>query len=180
MQCLDGIDYRSENEENFLDLQLNIQGMRNLIESLESYMSFEILEGDNMYKTEDFGLCRAEKGVSIKSLPEVLMIHLKRFEYDFETGINKKILARYEYPATIDFTSMTKTKTPHYKLYGVLVHEGERANCGHYYSFIKIKDKWYKFNDEVVTEASEGEVFEHNFGGKQTVNIFDNRELTIS
>lgn len=38
-----------------------------------------------------------------------------------------------------------------YRLSGVLVHSGS-AESGHYYSFIKVGEKWYEFNDKYVSE----------------------------
>ena len=93
------------------------------------------------------------------------MIQLKRFEYNPYTERNEKVLSRYEYPEQFDFSPIIHKPTPVYKLYAVLVHQGERASSGHYYAYLRLRSKWYKFNDEVVTEASEKEVFEYNFGG---------------
>ena len=45
-----------------------------------------------------------------------------------------------------------------YALQGIVIHMGT-SDSGHYYSFIQddpqISQKWYKFNDEFVTESSE-------------------------
>ena len=41
-----------------------------------------------------------------------------------------------------------------YDLYGVLCHEGSIGK-GHYYSFVKNKQGWLWFNDQVVTEVRE-------------------------
>ena len=38
-----------------------------------------------------------------------------------------------------------------YRLSGILVHSGS-AGSGHYYSYIKIGEKWYEFNDRKVSE----------------------------
>ena len=49
------------------------------------------------------------------------------------------------------------------------MHEGE-ANSGHFYSYIKdhCKDKWYKFNDHLVSEAdSEDAVLNEAFGNSK-------------
>lgn len=37
-----------------------------------------------------------------------------------------------------------------YKLAGMLVHSGS-AESGHYYSYIKIGEQWFEFNDKVVS-----------------------------
>ncbi len=87
------------------------------------------------------------------------MIQLKRFEYNPLTERNEKILSRYEYPEEFDFSPIVHKPTPLYRLYGVLVHQGEKASSGHYYAYLRLHGKWYKFNDEIVKESSEKEVF---------------------
>ncbi len=41
-----------------------------------------------------------------------------------------------------------------YELYAVLVHEGPKAESGHYYNYVKEGDLWYKFNDEIVQQVT--------------------------
>lgn len=53
------------------------------------------MEGDNIYKTDEFGPQRAIKGIELKKLPEVLFIHLKRFDFDAESEMHGKIMSRY-------------------------------------------------------------------------------------
>lgn len=50
------------------------------------------------------------------------MIQLKRFEYNPISEANEKVLSRYEYPESIDFSSVLNSPKPTYKLYAVLVH----------------------------------------------------------
>ena len=45
-----------------------------------------------------------------------------------------------------------KDKKCVYELSGVIIHSGV-AEAGHYYSYIKIKDKWYEFNDIRIKET---------------------------
>uniref|UniRef100_A0A8C2HMK9 USP domain-containing protein n=1 Tax=Cyprinus carpio TaxID=7962 RepID=A0A8C2HMK9_CYPCA len=79
------------------------------------------------------------KRLLIRKLPPVLAIQLKRFDYDWERVANSR-----------------------YRLVGVLVHSGQ-ASGGHYYSYVMQrhgnssdgqKDRWYKFDDGDVTDAS--------------------------
>lgn len=54
-----------------------------------------------------------------------------------------------------DFSPVLHKPTPLYRLYAVLVHQGEKASSGHYYAYLRMHDgKWYKFNDEIVKEAT--------------------------
>ena len=43
-----------------------------------------MLDGDNKYFAEGFGLQDAKKGVIFESFPPVLHLQLKRFDYDME------------------------------------------------------------------------------------------------
>lgn len=54
-----------------------------------------------------------------------------------------------------------------YELYSILIHSGG-AGGGHYYAYIKnfVNNKWYKFNDSIVTPVYKGEI-ETVFGGKK-------------
>lgn len=55
-----------------------------------------------------------------------------------------------------------------YDLVGVLIHSGSAA-FGHYYAFLKnwTDNKWYKFNDEHVSEVTEEEVLSQQWSGWQ-------------
>ena len=54
-----------------------------------------------------------------------------------------------------------------YELNGVVIHMGE-ANSGHYYSYIKNreKDDWFEFNDRHVSKFRPEDLDEAAFGGK--------------
>jgi len=54
-----------------------------------------------------------------------------------------------------------------YHLHAILVHSGT-INSGHYYCFIRPNsndEKWYKFNDSVVSEVEKEVVFNVGMGG---------------
>ena len=58
-----------------------------------------------------------------------------------------------------------------YNLFGVLVHTGG-AYGGHYYAYLRVKGKWYKFDDEKVTVATAEQAINDNFGGEETVQYY--------
>ncbi|KAJ3350910.1 hypothetical protein HDU83_009329 [Entophlyctis luteolus] len=168
VRCLD-VEFESSRVEDFYDIQLNVKGKMNVTESFQDYVSTEMLDGDNKYFAENFGLQRAEKGVTFVTFPPVLFLQLKRFEYDVEHDCMVKINDRYEYPATLNLDSFLEQKpiTPQsYWLYGVLVHTGNITG-GHYCAFLRPQKNgnWFKFDDDRVTPCLPSEVFDDNFGG---------------
>lgn len=77
----------------------------------------EVLNGDNQYQAEGYGLQDAKKGVIFTRLPPVLHLQLKRFEYDYmqddyckvndrwvqERGGDRPRLSHLQIPAYSDF-----------------------------------------------------------------------------
>jgi len=63
-----------------------VKNKKNIYESLKTMVEGELLEGDNAYQCE-----KCEKKVSalmrvcVKQLPNVLIMALKRFDYNYET-----------------------------------------------------------------------------------------------
>lgn len=153
------------------DIQLNVKGFRNLGESFENYVSFEMMEGDNKYQAEGHGLQDAKKGVIFNSFPPVLHLQLKRFDYDMQRDAVVKINDRFEFPETIDLKPFLSEEAEAgdyvYHCHGVLVHSGD-VHGGHYSAFIKPeKDgRWFKFDDDKVTPVAKKDVYEENFGGE--------------
>lgn len=115
----------------------------------------DVLEGSNKYFC---GECNkkvdAIRRTCISSLPDVLIIHSKRFEFDLETMRRIKVNDYCEFPPTLDMLPFTKEglmskENPQaniqlrepsyyqYQLAGILVHTGT-ADSGHYYSFIRV------------------------------------------
>ena len=130
---------------------------------------------DNKYSCEACGRhVDAVKQISIKSLPDNLIFHLKRFEYIFHAGKRTKVNDYFQFPREIDLFPYTmkhiemqdqhierpqeETKIM-YDLVGVLVHTGT-AESGHYYSYIRDprspdsipgpRTEWFEFNDSEV------------------------------
>eukprot|EP01062_Namystynia_karyoxenos_P042296 TRINITY_DN3086_c0_g1_i1.p1 TRINITY_DN3086_c0_g1~~TRINITY_DN3086_c0_g1_i1.p1 ORF type:complete len:1267 (+),score=434.96 TRINITY_DN3086_c0_g1_i1:112-3801(+) len=56
----------------------------------------------------------------------------------------------------------------HYTLHSVMVHMGSSPTAGHYVAYARpqVEGKWYKFNDETVTDAAAQHAIDGNYGGK--------------
>lgn len=173
IKCIN-VDYESSRQEPFYDLQLNVKGCKNVTESFDQYILEETLQGENQYQAEGLGLQDAKKGTNFLKFPPVLMLHLKRFEYDYQRDLMYKINDRYEFPLEIDLGKYLNDDSPQknedntYVLFSVLVHSGD-VSGGHYYNFAKPfvnEDRWFKFDDEKVYEVNEGLAVQDNFGGE--------------
>lgn len=87
----------------------------------------------------------------IATLPKILIISINRsFLGDF---FNDKVIS---FSDTLDIkkfidTDLLDNENTEYKLYAINECRGHTKEYGHYYSYIKINNIWYKFNDINVT-----------------------------
>lgn len=81
-----------------MTLPIEIKGKKNLQEGLELFIQGEMLEGENAFHCD-----RCDKKIdtlkrcSIKKLPNILIIILKRFDFDFETLRRNKLNTYLEF-----------------------------------------------------------------------------------
>jgi ubiquitin carboxyl-terminal hydrolase 7 len=165
------VSFESERDEEFYDLSLTVQGCADLQQSFAQYVKAELLDGDNQYRTDDFGLQDALMGLEFVELPPILQLHLGRFQYNYDTDALEKINDRFEFPLSIDLTPFIAKKKAgervnFYDLYGVLVHAGS-VTGGHYYAFLRtsLDPQWFEFNDTSVMKVPEDVAVSGNFGG---------------
>ena len=178
--------HRSSSEEAFLALNINVQNQsQGLIEGLDQFVEGEVLEGDNAYFCEKCAAkVKAEKRVSFVSLPNHLVLVLKRFEFDFETQSKIKINDYFQFPEQLDLSSYLQTPEqldlssylPQlYSLGGVIIHLGI-ADAGHYYSLIKDRhtQQWLEFNDHIVQSFDINTLPKQAFGTTNNNDYFTN------
>ncbi|KAJ5068732.1 ubiquitin carboxyl-terminal hydrolase faf-x-related [Anaeramoeba ignava] len=95
--------------EDYYSISLDIRQKNNLLESLKEYVAPEMLSGENQYYSEELGKkVDALKRVCFETLPQNLLVHLKRFEFDFETFVRHKINDRFEFPFELDMEPYTE------------------------------------------------------------------------
>lgn len=184
----------SEREENFFALSVEVSKKQHLTESLALYVQGETLDGENAYFCERLQQkVSATKRICIKTLPQTLVCHLKRFEFDFDTMEKMKINDYLEFPMELDMRPYTskalsdtcthgmsdsendESEETLYDLVGVVVHSGS-SDMGHYYSFIKDRNhekRWLEFNDETVRIFSEDTMGDECFGGEEIGQKWD-------
>ncbi|RLN90824.1 hypothetical protein BBJ28_00012508 [Nothophytophthora sp. Chile5] len=170
----------SERLDDFLDLSLEIShGVKSVKGALRHFTAVETLDDRNAWKCSSCGKpSRAEKGLTIDSAPNVLMIQLKRFDV-----MSGKIKRHVEFPQLLDIASgMSKTSEDRrrgrtkYELHAVLVHAGFSTDCGHYYAFVKgSSGQWYEMNDDTVRWVSLDTVLQ-----QKAYMLFYSRVLPLS
>jgi len=97
------VDYTSSRTETFYDIQLNVKGSKNLMDSFRHYVKTENLDGDNKYDAgPEHGLQDAEKGICFKTFPPILHLHLMRFQYDSTVDASVKYNDRFEFSDTLN------------------------------------------------------------------------------
>ena len=172
--------YYSQSEESFYSITLDIKNHKNLEEALDAYVKGEILEGENKYFVDKYNKkISIKKRNSLKKIGNQIIIHLKRFEFDFYTFENNKLNDYLEFPKKINLKKWTRAfirtneinninennisqeekdnlddNKMEYELTGIIIHSGSNLQSGHYYSLIKSQEdnKWYKFNDNEISE----------------------------
>ena len=173
--------YYSQSEEPFYRITLDIKEHKTLEEALDAYIKGEILEGDNKYYVEEYKKkISIRKSCSLKKLGNEVIIHLKRFEYDFITFTNKKLNDYIKFPKVINFKKWTRAflrlrdnnisknslnlakeeegnlidENMDYILTGILIHGGSNLESGHYYSFIMDQETgmWHQYNDNIISD----------------------------
>ena len=100
--------HRYSREEPFSVISVDVKNHSNLTDSLHEYVKGELLDGSNAYYCE-----RCDKKVDttkrlcVKKLPPILVIQLKRFDYDFERECAIKFNDYFEFPRELDMEPYT-------------------------------------------------------------------------
>ncbi|KAF9765198.1 hypothetical protein IL306_002571 [Fusarium sp. DS 682] len=159
-------EHISERLEPFSAIQCDIKGKGTLAESLQAYVDGEVMEGD---------------------VPDNVIFHLKRFDFNLRTLQRSKINDYFSFPDRIDMRPYTiehlsnpesDTEEDVFELVGVLVHAGT-AESGHYYSYIRERpssanrSSWVEFNDDLVTPWDPAHMEYSTFGGPDHRSMYD-------
>ncbi|KAM0245247.1 hypothetical protein ACHAQJ_010608 [Trichoderma viride] len=158
--------------ERYQPLQLDIGSpdVKNVVDALRGLTRPERLQGDfNSPRGKDVV---ATKQVFIESLPPVLILHLKRFQFDAEGHGTVKIWKKVGYPLELEIPreALSRQKRqnlddgsmPRYKLISVVYHHGKNASGGHYTVDVRRQDgrEWIRLDDTVIRRIRPEDVAE--------------------
>ena len=128
-----------------------------LMDCFSHYCAGEVMKDDNAWFNDKTGKYQnVKRGVMYWSLPNIMIIDLKRVQYT-ERG-PAKVTIPVEIPLRdLDLSSFVngyKRESYIYDLYAVCNHHGNASRSGHYTATIcSASNTWYTFNDETVKET---------------------------
>lgn len=150
-------------------------GSSTLLGSLDLFTEPEKLGPDQKLFCEN---CQekqdALKQMSIKKLPLVLCLHIKRFEHSVIKRLSRKIDRHLQFPFSLDMkpylsSSILKKRfgnrmfsfdgdesdvTSEYEVFAVVTHSG-MLESGHYVTYLRLRNRWFKCDDAWITEVDE-------------------------
>uniref|UniRef100_A0A1D1ZJH4 ubiquitinyl hydrolase 1 n=1 Tax=Anthurium amnicola TaxID=1678845 RepID=A0A1D1ZJH4_9ARAE len=121
------------------------------------------------------------KQMSIRRLPLVLCFHIKRFEHSLVRRMLKKIDQYLQFPFSLDMTPYLSSPivrnrfgnrifafegdesdasgelSSEFEVFAIVSHSG-KLESGHYVTYLRLRNQWYKCDDAWVTQVSEGVV----------------------
>jgi hypothetical protein len=164
-------DHRSitGREKEYLMLEIE-DGIGNLESALRKHFSEELMTGDNRIwneKTQSKETVWKAPFIEETSLPEVLVVQLKRFKYNMTWDGRMephKLNTKVEFGNVLDLSGYVRRQKDEidacavedgshiYDLQGLVVHSGQTVHSGHYYSFIN----WHKAGQADDGEPDDG------------------------
>ncbi|KAI8870891.1 cysteine proteinase, partial [Ramicandelaber brevisporus] len=149
----------SVNVEPFLTLQLDISApdVETIEEALVAISNIDQIEGAAP------GSIIATKQLFVDQLPPVLVLHVKRFVFSAELGV-EKLSKRIKYGHTLHIptdclTTHSAASAGGYQLVGVVYHHGAVAAAGHYTCDVMTNGRtWLHFDDTEVTPVHRDDV----------------------
>lgn len=151
-----------------LQLDIGAANVNNIVDALKALTRSETLHGD--FKSPKGPNVTAIKQVFIEEVPPVLILHLKRFQYD-NTGGTQKIWKKIGYPLELELPKEVFSRKkrnelqvanafPKYRLIGVVYHHGKNASGGHYTVDVRRQDgrEWIRLDDTVIRRVRSEDV----------------------
>jgi ubiquitin carboxyl-terminal hydrolase 10 len=182
--------------EPFQPLQLDIGAphIRNIMDALKGLTRTENMHGD--FGSPRGAKAQTTKQVLIESVPPVLILHLKRFQFDPTGTGTVKIWKKVDYPLELElpkevFSTQKRNALnaegagfPKYRLVAAVYHHGKNASGGHYTVDLRRQDgrEWIRLDDTVIRRIRSEDVAEGGGEGDTTKSAtwVDQKQSVIS
>jgi len=124
-----------------------------LYECFDYHQKLDLMTGQNqMYCNICNGNTDTYYGTTVYSLPNYLIINLNR-------GKGATYKCNVKFPEVLNLLNYVTAKNgiTAMKLYAVICHYGPSSMSGHFIAYCRhrINQKWYKYNDSIVTECTQ-------------------------
>ncbi|CAE8732063.1 unnamed protein product [Polarella glacialis] len=140
---------------NHLILDISSQEVDSVRAALEAYCGAEAVNE---------GL--AIKRLQFQVMPKVLILNLKRFSYNKDSGRPEKIKKPVRYDETLRLAKewLVDDMDPvDYQLTAVICHHGDSVNGGHYNAAVRYNSEWFMYDDSLVRQMEIREVMNQHF-----------------
>ncbi|KAA0178362.1 hypothetical protein FNF27_00212 [Cafeteria roenbergensis] len=105
--------FYSERREPFVCLSVDVKDSTDLASCLRSFVADDLLTGDNAFRADDYdSKIDVRKRCVLSELPDVLVVHLKRFDLDFTTFERVKLNNTVSFPDELDLWPFTLAGAP--------------------------------------------------------------------
>ena len=131
--------------ENFINQYNNEENDNKIFEQREIIMDY-CFENTKVH-------CDVIKSSHLRKSPNVLILQLKRFDYNLHTSQKYKINTSFQFPYELNILP-NESDVLKYQLKGIISHLGH-PDFGHYISYVKYDRNWVLFDDTIVKELSE-------------------------
>eukprot|EP01018_Ginkgo_biloba_P006732 Gb_40858 [translate_table: standard] len=156
-------------------------GISTLLGCLDRFTRPERLGSDQKFPCQHCQVRQESiKQMSIRRLPLVLCFHIKRFEHSSTRNTSRKVDRYLQFPFSLDMapylsSSIVRNRlgnrifitdgedsdvacssdlSSEFELFSVVTHTG-KLDAGHYVSYLRLSDQWYKCDDAWVSQVSE-------------------------
>ncbi|MQM17662.1 hypothetical protein Taro_050638 [Colocasia esculenta] len=154
-------------------------GISTLSGCLEHFTQPERLGSDQKFLCQHCQVRQESlKQMSIRKLPLVTCFHIKRFEHSSTKKMSKKVDRYLQFPFSLDMapylsSSILRSRfgnrifsfdaedsdastelASEFELFAVVTHSG-KLDAGHYVTYLRLSNQWYKCDDAWVTHVTE-------------------------
>ncbi|KAJ6372665.1 hypothetical protein OIU76_027059 [Salix suchowensis] len=154
-------------------------GISTLIGCLDRFTRPERLGSDQKFFCQQCQVRQESlKQMSIRKLPLVSCFHIKRFEHSSIRKMSRKVDRYLQFPFSLDMapylsssilrsrfgnrvfpfdgdeTDASNEMSSEFELFAVVTHTG-KLDAGHYVTYLRLSNQWYKCDDSWITRVNE-------------------------